>query len=105
MTVGVVATLPPSPAPLAPTGFVGLGTGLTSTVTAATCRRGAAQSAGTLRAYAELGRQTGRDERHLRDLSDRHRAIGAGDRKLAVGEGYAGGATLDVSLQKRYVSW
>ena len=33
MTVGVAATVPPSPTPLAPSGSVGLGTGLKSTVT------------------------------------------------------------------------
>jgi len=32
MTVGVPATAPPSPTPLAPSGLVGLGTGLKSTV-------------------------------------------------------------------------
>src|SRR5215471_5374842 len=31
MTVGVAATVPPSPTPLAPNGLVGLGTGLKST--------------------------------------------------------------------------
>ena len=34
MTVGVLATVPPSPTPLAPYGLVGLGTGLKSTVNA-----------------------------------------------------------------------
>ena len=32
MTVGVETTLPPSPTPLAPNGFVVLGTGLKSTM-------------------------------------------------------------------------
>ncbi len=32
ITVGVEATVPPSPTPLAPSGFVVLGTGLKSTV-------------------------------------------------------------------------
>jgi hypothetical protein len=36
MTVGVEATVPPSPTPLAPNGFVVLGTGLKSTAIAGT---------------------------------------------------------------------
>src|ERR1700751_6087366 len=36
MTVGVLATVPPSPTPLAPNGLVGLGTGLKSTATRGT---------------------------------------------------------------------
>jgi hypothetical protein len=35
-----------------------------------------------------------RNERHLRDLLERHRPVGAGDRELGVGERYVSGVGL-----------
>ena len=52
------------------------------------------EGAGALEADAELRGDTHRDERHLCDLANRHRAVSAGDREGAVGKGDVGGVGL-----------
>ncbi len=58
------------------------------------------ESAGALQADAERRGQAHRDERHLRHLANRHRAVGAGDREGAVGKGDVGSVGLHEMRRK-----
>src|SRR5437762_2099184 len=101
ITVGVEARVPPSPTPLAPNGLVELDRAglrvdfeLADMAAIGEARPIRGKGAGALQAHAELRRQSYRDERHLRDLSYRHRAVGAGDREGAIGKTDVGGVRL-----------